>query len=811
MAGKKVKRARVLRTGIENVQSEKDIEAPIFEVEIEEEILAEDIESVQGPAVSMRVRMWERIGRFCLMAAVFLVPLFFLPVTQNPLDTNKIIMVGFLMLVAFVSFLTCVIEKRKFEYPKALLTLAVLTFVAATGASAYFSIARAQSLYGYLRQPDSFMIIVICALAFFLSFYFLRKDDIKKLGKLIIASFIVATFLGLLQIFSIFIFPWDFAKTAAFNVVGSLSAWGICMAVIVASLATVDLGAVSARARQLLIAVIILMSLGLVALNYQFLWISLAVIAGIMASVRFVSREHFRLPLAIGIVALIFTLVGSHIPNFIKVPAEVRPDAASTLTLGASTLKGFRILTGTGPATFNLDFARYRPITLNQTNFWNMPFFQGYSYVFTLLATGGLLGILAFLFIFLAAARYLMVTHEHQYAAMLLTGILFFFVSLFFYPAFFAELFLIFMGLGAIVPDNARREVPLEGGSRWKAFIVFIIVLACIALSLAAGYHVGQKYIAAIEYKRAGELFSTGRNDPGFGALSSALVLDTQSDEYLRGASQVLIAEASQAMQAGGPNAGALVQKDVSSAIQAAQSAVAINPNDVNNILSIAGVYESIIPIASGADQMAEDWYRKALLLDPFDPQIPVLMARAQIAAGDQLAKDPTRDALRNQNYADAESMLKKSIDLKSDYAAARFLLAQLYIRQGNVTQAIQRVEEIKAANPFDAGVAFQLGLLYYQSNQADEAQVEFERAVSMDQNYSNARYFLGLIYDKKGMHAEAMDQFQKILTLNPDNTDVKTIIANLQAGKSPLQSVTSSSTPPENRSDVPVPDKPKQ
>jgi tetratricopeptide (TPR) repeat protein len=795
MAEKKVKRTR---SPIKQLQSSENIETPVLEVEIDEEVLVEEVGDSEPTLVSVRTGVWEKIGRFCLFAAAFLVPLFFLPATQSPVETNKFAAIGFLMLVAFVSFLACVIERRKLEYPRSLLSLAILSFLLITGVSTYFSISRVQSLYGYLRQPDSFMSIAISALAFFLSFYFFRKDDIKKLGALVIASFVIATFSSLLQIFNIFIFPWDFARTAAFNVVGSPFAWGICMAAIIAAVGAAELGAAAPRKRQLLVSIIILMTLGLAALNYQFLWISLAVVMSIIASVRFVSREHFKLPLVMVAVALFFALAGSHIPSFGNVPPEIRPGGSPTLSVGMSSIKGLRILTGTGPATFNLDFARYRPASLNLSGFWNMPFFQGYSYAFTLVATSGILGFLALLFILACAASYLMGYGEHQYVTMLLSGVLFLFVSLFFYPAFFAELFLIFIGLGQILPESVRREAVFEEDSRWKSFLIFIAALACIAASFAAAYHVGQKYVAALDFAHASEFFSAGKNDAGLTDMNSALTLDTQSDEYLRGATQIFIAEAGQALQAGGASSSTLIQSDVTSALQAAQNAVAIGPNDVNNILNLAGVYESIIPLARGADQAAASWYQKAMELDPSNPQIPVFAARAEIAAGDPLAGDPAESALQKQTYADAENLLKKSIDLKSDYTAPRFLLAQLYLKQGNITQAIQRVEEIKTISPFDAGVAFQLGLLYYQNNQIDKAQVEFERSVSIDQNYSNARYFLGLIYDKVGQHSQALDQFQKILALNPDNADVKTIIANIQAGKSPLPGAASSSTAPE-------------
>ena len=43
------------------------------------------------------------------------------------------------------------------------------------------------------------------------------------------------------------------------------------------------------------------------------------------------------------------------------------------------------------------------------------------------------------------------------------------------------------------------------------------------------------------------------------------------------------------------------------------------------------------------------------------------------------------------------------------------------------------------------------------------------------------------LIYDKKNDRQKALEQFERVAELNPDNEDVKKIVANLKAGKKAL------------------------
>ncbi len=69
-----------------------------------------------------------------------------------------------------------------------------------------------------------------------------------------------------------------------------------------------------------------------------------------------------------------------------------------------------------------------------------------------------------------------------------------------------------------------------------------------------------------------------------------------------------------------------------------------------------------------------------------------------------------------------------------------------------------------------------------------------------MNENYSNARYFLGLIYDKEGKENKAIEQFGKIEELNPDNEEVKKILANLKAGKPALEGITPAQPPIEEK-----------
>ena len=155
---------------------------------------------------------------------------------------------------------------------------------------------------------------------------------------------------------------------------------------------------------------------------------------------------------------------------------------------------------------------------------------------------------------------------------------------------------------------------------------------------------------------------------------------------------------------------------------------------------------------------------------------------------------------LATEEIDKAREQFQKALELKSDYAPAHFQMAAILVLEGKTGEAIEKMEIAKTLNPFDIGLAFQLGILYYNDKQFEKARAEFERAIGLNENYSNARYFLGLIYDRQDKKAEAISQFEKIAELNPDNEEVKKILANLRGGRAALEGITPAQPPIEEK-----------
>ena len=741
------------------------------------------IDEVKEPALN---DLWGKIAKASLYLLVFLVPLFFLSLTVNPLQISKQILAVVLVLTAFICYLIRSINTRRLVYPKSWLSLAVLIVLAAVGISAVFSQAPWAGLFGDFLQPDTFLAFSVYALTFFLTAIFFRKEDLAKIGLCFFAGLLPALIFGGLQIFGKFILPWDFSRQTGFNSVGTPFSWGVFLVfgltMLVAALTSLRL----TKPSKIILSLTAFLTIAvLIILNFQLLWIGLALVMFLLAAVKFAAREEMSLPLVIIIISLFFILINQNLPSLVVLPGEVRPDFPSTLSVLNKVLIGKQVLFGSGPATFSFDYSRFRPVELNQTAFWSMRFQQGFSFLFTLPATLGMAGALAFLFLlFSFIRRGLRVSKEKGFLA-IVAGLSFLIICLFVYPAFFVQLFFVFLGLGLLTLESTESlGMEFYSGSKWqraRGLAIFLAAILLLTFVLFAFYLAGQKYAAAIYYKN--------------GLFEKAARLDSQSDQYLRTLSQTLLLKSNKITEV------SQFQNIIVSALNSGRRAVELNSMDALNWSNLANIYENLIP-TKDADVFAAQNYRKAIEREPKNPQGFVDLARVLTASADQSQeKDVTWQEKLNQ----AKSALQESIGLKADYAPAYFLMAQIYIREGNLDKAIEKVEEIKRTNPGDAGLAFQLGILYYRNNQIEPAQSEFERTVALNENYSNARYFLGLIYDQKGQKQKAIAQFERIKALNPDNQEIKNILDNLKEGRAALETVVPPAQPPEKRIKAPV------
>ena len=171
------------------------------------------------------ITIFDRINKISLYSAIFLTPLFFLPFSQNILDYPKQTLLLFLISLSLISWLVkqivqekIVLRGNKFLY--FILTLVLVFFTLST----VFSLWPTASFWGWpLSITDSLLTFFIFFVLFFLFANVFQNETELFFGIfLFLISGIIAGFLLLLQLYGIFILPFDFAQISSFNTIGSV-------------------------------------------------------------------------------------------------------------------------------------------------------------------------------------------------------------------------------------------------------------------------------------------------------------------------------------------------------------------------------------------------------------------------------------------------------------------------------------------------------------------------------------------------------------------------------------------------------------
>lgn len=813
---------------------------------------------------------FEKFAKILLYFFGAMLPLWFVPWpfgTEGGREVSFIV----ILLAAAILWLLSVLSTGEFRFQLSPLIYASGLLALIFGVSTFLS--KTPMISALLADPagERFSILIIGLLtSVMVGGMFKKMEEVGTFVFIIIFSSAASALINILQLlFRIPVYGRisQMAQGFDFNVIGTQNGLAIFYSVILA----MTLGIITsfsvqkwkAWVRTFLIISTILFVANLMLIGFKTAWVMMLAAAiflfGLVAKnmARQIrngigtKRFDWRSWLSLGFLTLgiIMLLVNRPLTPNLNLPSEISPSFRGTLSIGFSVFKegAKSVFFGSGPGTFGLDWNEYKDPSINQTPFWNLRFNQGSSWLTTLAPTAGILGILTFLsFVIVALISFLKEIFSSKKEDLTLSTTLFLgFISLVIaaslYPATLSLVLLFFLLAGLLtaylsghpkekINELGEKEVDIWAitekkisfSSPWSVFISSLVVIFLISLGVTALYLQVDKIRAALAMQKAVNYLNQGKLDEGITELEKMTALDDGNYRNFVTLAQIRNQKINNLIQqaSAGQNVQQEFQGNVSLAIQYAQKAIQLNPLEPSIWRIQGALYETIIPFIQGAERFAFSSYQQATQLDPYNPSIWIDLGRAGMAFADRLralennasaSEKDQLEKLRVSVLGESQKAMQTAADMKPDYAAAHFLLAQAALRLGDSQAAIRSAENAKLSAPFDIGVAFQLGLLYYQTNDLPRAQAEFERTIQLNPNYSNARYFLGLVYDRRGNRGGALEQFQQVLALNPDNQEVKNIITNLQKNKSALAGIAPPGTPPEKRSSAPVEEKGKK
>lgn len=768
-------------------------------------------------------KICETVSLYSIYVLVAVLPVLFLPFTSDVLDFNKQAVAVFLVFVSAFLWMVNVIVSGKLKVNLNRTHIAVLVLMVSYLFSTIFSLDKYGSFWGWPRiTQDSFLTIVCFAIMYFLISNVLSKKEIIRSIIIVSVSGFIAVLFGVLQLLKLFILPFGFLASSSFNTIGSVGNFGFFASILLSLFIVLEICSKTKLSRIFFAVAIVVSLLAVIVVNYTFVWVSVILGSALILCYGMLRRDvidlrWMGLPIFFFALSLFFVLLNPQI-NLPSNAVEIYLNQKTSYQVALKTLKDVPIF-GSGPGTFSFDFLKYKDQSFNNGQFWNLSFDSGSSKISTLIATNGFLGIVAFLLLigFVVFYGIKSVVRKNRelpdkkslqdagidsnYFQLLSSGLFVsFIVSAFIYFFYstgfvfdFVYFFLIACFIGLI---SERKDYELSPSSFLTLGVTFILTLFFI-FGLGILILDGQRYIAETNYFQGIKLLSQNNLDSGIKSLEKAVSQNPSADIYLNQLSQAYISKVSQQIarkDLSDTDKSAILQTLVANSINIAKVSTDISPNNILNWSSRSSVYQSLIGLVPDSETFAINYYDKALTLDPVNPYYVNQKGIIYMTQASLLAKDKTDE--KNKLLESAKTQFTKAIELKSDYAAARFQLAMVYSQQGKTDEMLKSLEDAKKYAPGDVGLAFQLGLVYYQQENWEKAQIEFERAVRLDNSYANALYFLGLTYDKLGQKDRAIDTISAVLKLNPDNAEVKKVLDNLKSGKKALDGISGTNPP---------------
>jgi tetratricopeptide (TPR) repeat protein/O-antigen ligase len=795
---------------------------------------------VSAPMVapSNKAPLLERISYGILLAIVFLSPVFFIPSVFMPVQFATSLLFAFGVVISAILFIVAKLKQGSFETPRPFWflfgTLCVVPVVYLIS-SLIHGFSRIQ-FFGYTFDVSTVGFLILSFLfTFLVSVLFQSRERIfYSYLAIVLSSILVSLFLLIRIIFGAGALSFGIFTNLTATVIGSWNSVGIFFGIgAILSLLTYEMLTLS-KAMKILASIALLLSLFFLAVvNFQAIWVIITVTSALFCVYRIFSTDSSfgstiswkdrmkKVPtysLIVFFIALIFTIWGSSIGNALSTSlsisnVDVRPTFAVTYDIAKKTIADHPIF-GSGPNTFVLQWLSYKPADINSTIFWNTDFTYGVGLLPTMAMTTGLLGLLSWL-VFLGIFFYFGfksifaksddVFSKYMTVSSFFISLYLWIMAIIYVPSvviFILTFFFTGVFLATLYRDGLiRMKKTIFSENPKIGFASSLGMVVCIFGALALAYGLYQNSASLWYFEKSSYASNVSGNVADAETYLAKAISIVPYDVYYRSQVDISVAKINAVLSqdlstANKTDVQNFFTSELSKAISAGLNARKVDPTNYLNWVSLGQAYSvGAIPQAqvTGAYDSANLAYDQALKINPQNPAINLLLARLEISHND-LKK--------------AEQYTLTAIQQKQNYLDAYFLLTQIEVSNNNIQAAINSTTVATVIDPTNASTFFQLGLLKYNASDFTGAIDALNKSIAIAPDYANAKYFLGLSYVQTKDVPDAIKQFQDLQKTNPDNADIKSILANLLAGKSPFANAKSPATSkPEKAASLPIND----
>ncbi len=646
---------------------------------------------------SKKATFLSNLSFFSLLFTFAVSAFFFVPYVPVSLDEGKGFLLSVGITLSLFFWLMARLSDGKFTIPKDRLLFFGFLIPIVFFVSSFFSFSKYLSFFGQGFEVGTFGSMFILFLVMFLSATYFQTE--KRLWYFYRTLFIGAAVLAVFELLNIFIgfdriAPGMVQGAYSGNLFGSWNNFALFFGmVIILCLFTIEFLRLKKIYKLMLYLLTIVSLFFLAVINISLVWL----FVGIFSLLVFVYSVSFqqanieargeegvlgkKIPVTALVVALLclFFLINSNLVGglifkyFNLSNIEVRPSADSTFSIVKQALKHNPLL-GTGPNTFDLAWAKWRPEGLSQTIFWNADFKSGVGLFPTFMATTGIAGLLAwllFLVIFcLRGIQSLKIALKNAVSNYLILAsfsiALYGWIVFIVYSPNLIMLMITFATSGVFIGSLVYKNVlPVHRFSflndpRASFFSILALVLLMI-VSISTTYIYAEKFASTIYFAHSQSIKDTTPASLNYAesSLLRAIALDP-NDQYYVALSQVYLADLSVAAQDKTLSEEASkkkIQDLITATENAGVQATVSNPNQYNNWVNLGNIYNAFtsLGIAKSYD-VASAVYKRAEVLSPNNPFILLLEAQLEV---------------NNKNVSGAVDLLDKALLIKPDYTDA--------------------------------------------------------------------------------------------------------------------------------------------
>jgi hypothetical protein len=658
--------------------------------------------SSAAPSAGARSSTFSRVMNWCLAALVFLVPLLYLPFTSEVREFNKQTLIFLLVMVMLGVWVIRILTARTVSWVKTSLDYILLAYIAVYLISSWMSLDKISSFLGYYgRFTGSFLSVVSLVVLYYIVVNNVRTERVtrKLLDVLMLSGGIVLVY-SFLQMLGVYVIPFAFTKSAAFNPIGSLVSLGIFAGLMVILAQWAWLTQSQTKLRQSLYAATTILGLIIVFLVNAFIaWMVLALgmIVFLALSMVMTANESGRSqswvwkPLLVLVISILFVafqfLPGNINPrnwvgNSVRLPVEIQLSNSATWEMTKNALMEKPVL-GFGPGTTGIAFGQIKPESLNQTIVWSLNFDRASSEIANLAIETGLLGLLAFeatsILFLLYALFFLMKKGDHpgrMYAFgvfMLWIGL---YVTHFFYFYNMTFYFLFWLSLAMFVAithwkEGSEMDTNMSFSDSPRTALTWMFAsLLMLAVLLVGGFYQISMYVADTAYASGLKELSKQQPDLTVSARSfvNAITNNPNRDVYYLAYGQNLVYQAAQEIRKEQPDLNKF-QAWIRDMIGAGNSATEISPNKASNWAARSQFYNQIRALnVPQADGIIVSSAEEAVKRDSRNPVLQVQLGQAYANSAETIdlkvagsGTDTDGDGLTNENETALNSNAQNS------------------------------------------------------------------------------------------------------------------------------------------------------